>query len=263
MITIGVCSWVLDTQGVSAIQRASELGFKAIELGVFSMEDYEEIRKPATQAAYVEAATKYDVKLVGIMVGIFSHIWGIHNKEHEETIRETLCNIIDIAAAMKIELLTCAIFDGIGDFGIHNAKEMARTSAMLGRACDYVGDRPVQIATENTLSIQENRELINQVNHPKMRVLVDCYNGIWSGAFNGAEMVRELHDVICHVAHAKDGSDNALIGQGDGDFIATAQALKDIDFDGYIISESNYKAEAESRATADLQTLKHIFKNET
>lgn len=259
MITIGVCSWMLDKQGISAIQRASELGFEAIELGVFSMEDYIEIQKPATQAAYVEAATKYNVKLVGIMVGIFSHIWGIHNKEHEETIRETLCNIIDIAASMKIGLLSCAVFDGIGDFAIHNAEEMAQTTAVLRPVCEYIGDRPIQLATENTLSNQQNRELINQVNHPNMRVVMDAYNGVWSGGYNATEMVRELSDILANSVHLKDGPDNALIGQGDGDLIATAQALKDIDFDGYIISENSYKSDAEARAATDLATLKRIF----
>jgi hypothetical protein len=50
MITIGACSWVLDTQGVSAIQRSRELGFTAIELLAYSMDDYNKMRDPTAQA---------------------------------------------------------------------------------------------------------------------------------------------------------------------------------------------------------------------
>jgi sugar phosphate isomerase/epimerase len=100
------------------------------------------------------------------------------------------------------------------------------------------------LATENTLSNAGNRELVEpQVNHPKMRVLMDAHNGVWSGVYNAADMVRELHDVLCNVAHAKDGlkdhPDDVLIGEGDGDFPATAEALKEIGFDGTIMCESD------------------------
>jgi sugar phosphate isomerase/epimerase len=185
-----------------------------------------------------------------------SLVVSLHNKEKEATVQEILSNMIDMVIAMKIELLTFYLG---GDLGINNAEEMERTSAMLRRACEYIGGRSLWIATESTLSIQENRKLINQVNHPKMRILVDCYNGVRSGAFNGAEMVRELHDVLCNNVHAKDGPDDALIGQGDGDFLATAQVLKDIRFDGYIISETHYKTDVETRAATDLATLNGIF----
>jgi len=259
MITFGVCSWVLDREGIAAIQRASELGFEAIDLGFFSMEDYEEIRKPETQSAYVEAATKYNIKLACMTVGIFSHFIALHDKEQEATVREIFSNIIDVVAAMKIELLACAVFDGIGDFAIHNAEEMAQASTILRRACEYIGDRPIQIATESHMSIKENRDLLNQVNHPKMRIMVDSGAGLYGSGYNPAEMVREMRDSLYKIAHVQDGPDDALIGKGDGDFAATAQALKDIGFEGYVISENNYKNDAETRAATDLATLKGEF----
>ena len=229
MITIGVCPWMLDTVGVAAVQRASELGFEAMEIGVSSLEGYNEMRDPAIQAAYLEAAAAHEIELVAMSLGIFSQVIAIHSEAQEATVWEMMSNMIDVAAAMNIELVYCAMF---GDAGINNAGEMARASAMLRRGCDYIGDRPLLLATENALSNAGNRELVEQVNHPKIRVLMDAYNGVWSGAYNAADMVRELHDVLCNVAHAKDGlkdrPDNVLIGEGDGDFPATAEALKEI-----------------------------------
>jgi len=258
MISIGVCPWMMDTDGIEAVQRASELGFTAIEIGVFNIEGYEKMRDPAVQNTYLEAASAHGIELVGISLNIFTQIVTLYSEEQEATVWEVMRNVIDAALAMNIELVCCGMF---GDFSIHNADEMARTSAMLRRGCDYIGNRPLRIATENTLSIEDNRKLIEQVNHPNMRVLVDCYNGIWSGAFNGAEMVRDLSDMLCNVVHAKDGPDDALIGQGNGDFLTTAQALKDIGFEGYVMCENNYRNDTEARTAADLATLKRMFKD--
>jgi sugar phosphate isomerase/epimerase len=251
---------MLDTVGVAAVQRASELGFEAMEVGVFSVAGYNEMCDPAIQTAYLEAAATHGIELVGMTLGIFSQVVALHSEEQEATVWEMMRNMIDVAVAMSIELVCCSMF---GDASINNADEMARASAMLRRGCDYIGDKPLRIATESTLSITGNRELIEQVNHPNMCVLMDAYNGVWSSGYNAADMVRELRDVLCNVAHAKDGlkhqPDNVLIGQGDGDFLATAQALKDIGFEGYVMCENSYRNETEVRTAADLATLKRIF----
>lgn len=250
MITIGACSWVLDTQGVSAIQRASELGYKAIELLTFSQDDYNEIRNPAVQAAYIEAASKYEIELVGMVLGIFSSVVALHSVEQEATAWEMLSNMIDVAIAMKIPVIACAMF---GEYGINSAEEMARTSAMLRRGCEYIGDRPLKIATGSELSIEDNRKLIEQVNHPNMRT---CYNGGMTDTVDGAEMVRSLHDVLYNVVHAEDFERNE---EGDGKFLATAQALKEVGFEGYILNYSNYEDDIEAHTTTDVAKLKHIF----
>jgi sugar phosphate isomerase/epimerase len=95
-----------------------------------------------------------------------------------------------------------------------------------------------------------------------MCVLIDAYNPVVYG-YSTADMIRELHDIMCNQFHAKDGLNrkggNALVGQGDGDFPATAQALKDIGFDGYVIGENDYTVETESRTAADIATLKQFF----
>ncbi len=159
MITIGVCPWMLDTVGVAAVQRASELGFEAIEIGVFNLEGYNELRHPAIQAAYLEAAAAHEIELVAMSLGIFSQVIAIHSEAQEAMVWEMLSNMIDVAATMKIELVCCSMF---GDAGINNAGEMARASAMLRRGCDYIGDRPLVLATENTLSNAGNRELVER-----------------------------------------------------------------------------------------------------
>ena len=72
-ITFGVCSWVLDRKGVTAVARARQLGFEAIEIDVFSLERYHEMCDPAVQAAYVKAAATHGVKLVSLCLGLATY----------------------------------------------------------------------------------------------------------------------------------------------------------------------------------------------
>ncbi len=257
-ITFGVCQWVLDTTGVAAVQRASELGFRALQIGVRSLDQFAEMQKPAVQAAYLAAAATHNIEIVGMSLGIFNQI-ALHDATQADKVWEILSSMIDVAIAMQIELVYCPSYaDGI----ISNTEERSRTSAMYRRACEHIGDRPLLIATENSLDAAGNRALINQVNHPNLRVLIDAYNPVVFGE-NAAGLLHELEDVLSNQVHAKDGHNqqmgSAPLGQGDGDFMATVQALNDIGFSGYVICENNYDVATESRTAADLATLKRVF----
>ena len=258
MITIGICQWMLDTLGVAAVQRASELGFPAMQIGVRSMDAFHEMRDPAVQAAYLEAAAAHHIDIVGMSLGIFNQI-ALHDTAQSYTVWEILSQMIDAAVAMNINLIYCPSY---GHGVISNDDELARTAAMFRRACDHVGDRPLLIATENSLNAAGHRRLVGQVNHSNMRVLIDAYNPVVYGE-NPAVMIRELQDILCDQFHAKDGRDRQggtePIGQGDGDFAAAVQALKDIGFSGYVVCENDYTVETDTRAKADLATLQKLF----
>jgi sugar phosphate isomerase/epimerase len=95
-----------------------------------------------------------------------------------------------------------------------------------------------------------------------MRVLIDAYNPVAYG-YKAADLIHELRDMMCNQFHAKDGlknqSGSTTVGEGDGDFAATAQALRDIGFDGYVICENRYDVDTEARTAADLAALKRLF----
>lgn len=261
MITFGVCQWILDRKGVDAVHRAGELGFRAIQLGIPDVETVTQLQQPESQTAYKNAAVEAGVVIVGIGIQALaqSGLQSDPQSENGQTVWQVLTGVIDAALAMGIPLVYCP---SLGDGEIKTEADLSATAAVLRRACDYIGERPLTLATENSLDVAGNRKLIEQVGHPRFKVLVDAYNPVVYG-HHAVDLIRGLPDHLCNQFHAKDGLDKqrgvARLGEGDGGFAESVAALKEIDFRGYIICENNYDADAEARTALDLATLRTLF----
>ena len=88
-VTFGVCAWVLDVEGVPAVQRASQLGYEAIEIGAFNLDGYHNLCDPAVQAAYAEATATQNIKLVSLCLGIFSKVMAFYDAAQEVLVWES------------------------------------------------------------------------------------------------------------------------------------------------------------------------------
>ncbi len=262
MIRIGVCQWSLDVRGVAALARAAQLGFAGIQLGLVDEATAAALKEPALQAAWLQAATETGVEIIGFGINALNNL-PLHSPPDSEVGRRALQILqdgIDIAVAMDVGLVYCPSFMKAD---IRTDEELARASAMLRRGCDYIDGRPLLLATENGLDAAGHLRIIEQVDHPALRVLVDGYNPVRYGHY-AADLVRELPArYLCNQAHAKDGRDlvsgSAPLGRGDGRFVAFVHALKTIDFEGWLISENNYDSNADELVAADLATLADLL----
>lgn len=257
-IIIGVTEWTLDQQRVDAIPRAKELGFDAIQLRILSREELEELQDTTLQAQYRQAADAHNIPILAFSMSIFDH-FAFHKPEHEDDVWQILTSSIDVADAMGVPVVYCPSFQASQ---MTTADEITQTAKLLRRAIDYTGDRPIELATENTLDVAGHRALLQQVNHPKMKVLVDSYNAFVFG-HKAADQIHELRDSLLNQVHAKDGlkheMGSALLGQGEGNFEEATQALQEISFSGYVFSENEYGTDTAARTTADIATLKRLL----
>ena len=259
MIKFGVCQWIMDRSGVDSLPRAAELGFAGIQLGI--AEDNLEIRRPALQKAYLQAAEATGVEIVGFGINTMNvlPLYSPPDSEKGRRCRDLLCSALDTALAMGVGLVYCPSFF---EAEIRSDDELERAAATLRFGCEYVEDQPLLLASENTLDVARTRRLVALVDHPSLRVLVDSYNPVLFGHF-AADLVRELPTpLLGDQAHAKDGRDqvmgNASLGQGEGHFADFVQALKDVAFEGWLISETDYRSNAEALAAADLAALRAL-----
>jgi len=259
MMKLGICGWCLDVKGVETVRRARELGFDTMQIGVHSMADADTLRDPDVQKQYMQASQDHNVNIIGLSISIFD-TFSFHAPENEAQIWNVLTGMIDAMVTMGVDLAYCPSFEASR---ITSTEEMGRVAGLLRCACDYIGDRRLMFATENTLDVAGHRELLNMVNHPKLKVLVDAYNPTVFG-HHASDQIRELKDVLVNQVHAKDGNNHVMgsapLGTGEGDFERTAQALHDINYDGYVITENNYDVDAEWRVQADTATLKRLLK---
>lgn len=260
MIKFGVCQWIMDRSGVDALARAAELGFEGIQLGI--REDDLEIRQPALQQAYLQASRETGVEIVGFGINSMN-ILPLYNPPDSEEGRRShdlLRSALDTALAMGVGLVYCPAFFAAE---IRTDGQLEQAAATLRGACEYIEGQPVLLASENTLDVTRNLRLMELVDHPSMRVLIDSYNPFLFG-HRAASLVRQLPARYqCNQMHAKDGQDrvmgNATLGSGECHFDEFVRALKDVDFDGWLISETDYRSNADELASADLATLRALL----
>ena len=259
MIRFGVCQWIMDRRGVESLPRAAELGFAGIQLGI--AEDDLEIRQPALQRAYLQASEQTGVEIVGFGINTMNvlPLYSPPESEKGRRCRDLLHSALDTALAMGVGLVYCPAFF---EAEIRSDDELERAAATLRHGCEYIENEPLLLASENTLDVARTTRLVELVDHPSLRVLVDSYNPVLYG-HRAADLVRELPTpLLGNQAHAKDGRDkvmgNAPLGSGEGHFGEFVQALKDVAFEGWLISETDYRNNAEALAAADLATLRAL-----
>ena len=262
MIRIAVCQWILDRSGVAALARAAGLGFAGIQLGLVDEKTAYDLREPALQHAYLQAAQECGVEILGFGVNALNR-YPLHSHPDSEDGRiawRILSGALDTAHAMNVGLVYCPAFLKAE---IRTEEELARACAMLRRGCEYIDGGPLLLATENSFDAAGHLRLIEQVDHPALRVLIDGYNPVVFG-HRAADLARELpFRYLCNQMHAKDGRDrimgSAPLAQGEGHFVEFVQALKEINFDGWLVCENDYSRDAERRVAADLATLSPLL----
>ena len=221
-ITIGVTEWTLDKRGVDALPRARELGFDAIQIRLYSLDTLKALENDAVRTEFLAANDAHNMPIVGMSAGLFGQI-PLHDATQEDYVVELWERIITVALGLNIQVVYCPSF---GVSKMTTPAEIAQTATVFRRACEIVDERPLFLATENSLDAADHRALVEQVNHPKMRVLLDAYNPVNFG-YNTADLVRDLSNINCNQFHAKDDTPdgNALLGEGNGLLRNSAQDL--------------------------------------
>jgi 2-epi-5-epi-valiolone 7-phosphate 2-epimerase len=260
-IRIGVTQWSVDGRGPDTVRRAASLGFAAMHISSGELDGSLRLDGGALRDAYLEAARESGVTIDAIAGGDLNDV-GMTSpagSRNADRCRTTIQIAIDAAAEMGVPLVFLPSFRA-GE--IHDAADLRRTAAVLADACDHVAGRPVTIATENTLGADGNLELLQVADRPELRVLLDTQNpSLWGHP--ATAMIEPLWPHLADQAHVKDGRDgqmgNAILGDGDSDFLATATALRQRGFDGALISENDYHGPRIANAMRDIEVLAGVF----
>jgi len=154
--------------------------------------------------------------------------------------QDYIFEVIDLADRIRVPLVYIPSFD-VNE--IRNVSDLVETARILKACCDYVGGRSIEVASENTLGVEDNLRLLNAVDHEKMRIMIDTYNPIIWG-HRTVNLITELWPYLCDQVHVKDGKNNTMgnarLGEGDAEFAEVITALKGHGFDGTLIIENEY-----------------------
>lgn len=242
----GICEWSLSVNGPGAIECAGRIGFEGIQLSdlggavnCFPLND------PNLQAIYRETAERWQVVLQSYHLQDIEKIGGLQKPPDSTEGQRALRSIqkgLEVCQAMKIPILMVTSY---GATGIVNSYDVECTAKTLSRASSLAREHGVQLVYESILQAEYIQWILEYVGEGNIRLCFDILNPI---KFLKGNPVKEIAQFgtrwIDHV-HLKDCTGEisgfCQLGEGYGRFWESVNALRNIGYDGWYITENFYQ----------------------
>ena len=266
----GICSEIFkEWNDVGrAIDYVKEVGYDGLEIAPFTLSQYVTDIPSSTRAEICKRAAAADLDILGIH-WVFVGPEGVHLTSPDPAVRK-------FTADYLVELVRfCGDVGGkVIIFGSPKQRNVGRdvtynqafgyAREVFEKAMPACEERGVTICMEQLThqetnfcqTVEETVELIDAVGHPNFQLLLDTK----AMAFltkPRAQVIRENGKYLRHY-HANDENLNGP-GWGDVDFAPIFEALRDIDYQGYMSVEVfNFDAGPEAIATKSLEYLRRF-----
>lgn len=272
----GVCEFCFPCWGPLALQMAQEAGFTGMQLADAggSTNSYP-LNNKRVQDSYLEASTKYGIELQSIHLFTLVRQNFIHFSQSSPEGQECMESIKKgIIAASEMRIPTVMI-EGMRMYGAAQYKHVYQ---MYQYAVKTAEDYGVQIAMETDIRLEDHFQFLDRF-EGKLKLCFDTHNPVMYGTGYPPDMIRALGKERIDHFHVKESRADAegfvtketspivLLGEGTTHFRESVQAIKDIGYEGWIISETFYNRrnlneggeDYVSSAKKDVEALKAAF----
>ena len=235
-IRLSACDWSLRLRAQpAALDVAQELGLEGVEISATD-EVRDEIRlaDPAFRAQYKEAMERTGLSVASVGMGFLNQAPFARDPRGPAWLEQT----IEAAADLEAGVILMAFFgdgDLRGEDGELREADVDTLVERLRDAAPMAEDAGVILGIENWLSAEQNLAILERVDSEAVQVYYDVGNSTVRGYDVPAE-IRLLDERIAPSVHFKDG-DHAL-GEGDVDFDGVADAMRDIEYSGWVTLET-------------------------
>jgi sugar phosphate isomerase/epimerase len=224
-IRIGACTVNLE--------EAQKAGLQGVEVRAGNAADTLEIADPAVQQKYKDQMQATGLPISSLMMGLLNS----YPLASDPRGPAWLAQSIDGAKAVGAKVILVAFF-GKGSL-LDDNKQLKKADVdvvveRLKAAAPRAAKAGVTLAIENTLSAQQNLEILQRVGHPSVAVYYDVGNSTKQGYDVPAE-IRLLGKRIVQF-HFKDNPH--YLGEGPIQFPDVAAAVRDIGYRGWIVLET-------------------------
>ncbi len=244
-IKLGACDWSFqESCNPDGLKAAKALGMDGLEISsTDEPKDVLKIADPEFQAAYKTAMEQTGLTIPSIAMGLLNN----YPMATDDRAPAWLDQTIDAAAALNANVILIAFFsDGDllekkGLFGLGGGtlkeKELSAVVERLKVAAPKAAAAGVILGLENTLSAAQNLSILERVGSDAVRIYYDVGNSTYND-YDVPSEIRDLDDRICQI-HFKDGANN--LGEGEVDMDAVGKAMKDIQYEGWVILETSIR----------------------
>lgn len=223
---IGACDWSIGPAGdVGAFAVAKQIGLDGVQVSLNTNDDHEHLRRPETQQAYKEAATKAGVGFSGLAIGLLNDIPYKSDPRTEQWVQDS----VDVAQALGVKNVLLAFFS---KNDLRNDKQ--GTQAVIDRlkAVAPKAERAgVVLGIESWLSALEHLAIMDAVGSSAVKVYYDVCNSSVMGYDIFSEIRMLGKDRICEF-HLKENG--FLLGKGKIDLTKVRRAVDDIGYSGWL-----------------------------
>jgi sugar phosphate isomerase/epimerase len=190
------------------MEGAKAAGLDGIEVGVGGAADELDIAKQSTRDNYKRQMEKTGLKISSFMMGLLNSYPLASDPRGPRWLEQS----IDAAKDLGAHTILVAFF-GKGSLGNAKKPKKADIDVVVERvkaAAPRAGAAGVFLGLENTLSAQQNAEILDRINNPAVRIYYDVGNLTGQGYDVPAE-IRFLKERIA-IFHFKDGG--SYLGEG-------------------------------------------------
>lgn len=260
-VKIGICDWNLGpVSDPEMIPKAKKAHLQGIQVSIGDRPDHMPLRRPGVRETYLELGRKHGITFPSVAAG--SILNQIPLKSEPQSAIFAL-DAIEAAEALGASTVLLAFF-GAGDLRLRDdqgnvieggrgaystykleTKGVQRVVEVLRQIVPRAEGAGITIGLENTLTAEQNLELIDAVGADVVQVYYDVGNSTAYGYDVPGEIRRLGSDRICEI-HLKEtlslnGPTSRLLGgpeQGGVDFEAVVDACRDIGYDGWFMLET-------------------------
>jgi len=258
----------VDWRPPKVAKFVAECGYKAIEIAPFTVSqfvtDVPQRRRERIRKAYEDA----NVEVAGLH-WILSKTEGLHLTSPDKAVRDAtakyLCDLAQFCADLGGNMMIFGspkqrdLLDGVSnDQGMKWAADVLKsTMPTMEKLGVTIAMEPLGPTETNFLCYAADTvELAEMVDSPHLKMMLDCKAMVHEKK-SMPELIHEYKDWMVHF-HANDPNLRGP-GMGDLDFVPIFQALKEIDFKGWISVEVfDYDPGAEALAKESIEYMRKI-----
>ncbi len=267
---IAICNEMFEDWKIEDVfTYAAELGYDAVEIAPFTLADSVLDISETERSRIRKAAEDAKIEIAGLHWLLVSPpgLYVNHpDAEIREETRDYFLALVNLCADLGGEVMVIGspqqrnVMDPLS---FEEAWEYAR--ATFSESAALAGERDVMLCMEPLSSDQTNFithpdkavEMVEAVNHPNFQIILD----VCSTAKEGIDMPTQIRKHAQHVAHFHSNDDNGYLpGSGNVDYPPIIEALKEIDYKGYVSTEVfDFKPDPKTIAKRSIEFVKSLL----
>lgn len=261
-VRVGMCDWNLGGAcRPDLIPRAEEAHLEGLQVSVATAPDHVPLREETVRQRYRELGARHGITFHSVAAGSILNRIPLKSEPQSAVY---VIDAVEAAAALGAKNILIAFFgngdlrlrDSVGAFRNLSSGPFAvyeldtpgvtRVVEVLRQIVPRAEDAGVVLGLENTLTAEQNLEVIDRVGSPMVQVYYDVGNATAYGYDVPTEIRLLGADRICEV-HMKetlglDDPGRPLLGgpaQGGVDFAGASAAFRDIGYDQWFVLETS------------------------